>query len=61
MEEGEGDDEQHQRMLADIRAAGRPAGARRPREVQTESVPESALNVGPMTDLPGEPFHPRRV
>ena len=54
MEEGDGDQEQHARMLAEVRAAGRPAGARRPREVQTESVPERALNVGPMTDLPGK-------
>ena len=53
MGEGDGDQEQHARMLAEVRAAGRPAGARRPREVQTESVPERALNVGPMTDLPG--------
>lgn len=54
MEEGDGNKEQHARMLAEVRAAGRPAGARRPREVQTESVPERALNVGPMTDLPGK-------
>ena len=53
MEEEDGDEEQHARMLADVRAAGRPADTRRPREVQTESVPERALNVGPMTDLPG--------
>ena len=50
---GEADEEQHRRMLEEIRAAGRPAGSRRPKQVQTESVPESALNVGPMTDLPG--------
>lgn len=47
------DEEHHQRMLEDIRAAGRPASSRWPKQVQTESVPESALNVGPMTDLPG--------
>jgi hypothetical protein len=48
------DEEQHQRMLEEIRAAGRPASSRRPKQVQTESVPESVLNVGPMTDLPGK-------
>ena len=53
MAEGDGDQEQHERMLAEVRAAGRPAGARRPREVQTESMPERALNVGPMNDTPG--------
>ena len=53
MGEGDGDEEQHARMLAEVRAAGRPVGVRRPREVQTESVPERALNVGPMTDVPG--------
>lgn len=46
-------EEQHQRMLEEIRAAGRPASSKWPKQVQTESVPESALNVGPMTDLPG--------
>ena len=54
MGEGDGDQEQHERMLAEVRAAGRPAGARRARELQTESVPERALNVGPMTGMPGE-------
>ena len=49
----EASNEQHQRMLEEIRAAGRPVSARRPKQVQTESVPESALNVGPMTGLPG--------
>ena len=55
MDDREADEEQHQRMLEEIRAAGRPASSRRPKQVQTESVPESALNVGPMTDLPGMP------
>ena len=49
----EEDEDQHQRMLEEIRTAGRPVSSRRPRQVQTESVPESALNVGPMTDIPG--------
>ena len=53
MGDEEGDEEQHQRMLEDIRSAGRPVSSRWPKQVQTESVPESALNVGPMTDLPG--------
>lgn len=53
MDDEEASNEQHQRMLEEIRAAGRPVSSRRPRQVQTESVPESALNVGPMTGLSG--------
>lgn len=49
MDDEEGGDEQHTRMLEDVRAAGRPASSRRPKHIQTESVPESGLNVGPMT------------
>ena len=56
-----GDEAQHQRMLEDIRSAGRPVSSRRPKQVQTESVPESALNVGPMTDLPGMSSCPSRI
>ncbi len=61
MDDEEGDEEQHERMLEDIRSAGRPVSSRRPKQVQTESVPESALNVGPMTDLSGKYSSPSTI